>query len=59
MYLQHFGLSHAPLGKQVEQLWDDGDYHELRERFQWLLDSPGIGMMKVRRVSVKQPCYVN
>ncbi len=45
MYLQHFGLTHAPLGKQVNQLWDDGDYHELRERFQWLLDSPGIGLM--------------
>ena len=31
MFLQHFGLSHAPLSKQVEQLWDDGDYSELRE----------------------------
>jgi len=45
MYLQHFGLTHAPLGKQVDQLWDDGDYSELKERFQWLLESPGIGLM--------------
>ena len=45
MYLQHFGLTHAPLGKQVKQLWDDGDYSEIRQRFQWLLDSPGIGLL--------------
>lgn len=45
MYLQHFGLTHAPLGKQVKQLWDDGEYGHIRERFQWLLDSPGIGLL--------------
>lgn len=45
MYLQHFGLTHAPLGKRVKELWDDGDISHLRERFQWLLDSPGIGLI--------------
>jgi len=45
MYLQHFGLTHAPLGKQVKQLWDDGEYTDVRERFQWLLNSPNIGLM--------------
>ena len=45
MYLQHFGLTHAPLGKTVTQLWDDGGLSQLRDRFQWLLDSPGIGLM--------------
>lgn len=45
MYLQHFGLSHSPLGKQVKQLWNDGDLSAIRERFQWLLDSPGIGLL--------------
>jgi len=45
MYQQHFGLKHAPLGKQTPELWDDGTYATLQERFQWLLDSPGIGLL--------------
>lgn len=46
MYLQHFGLTHAPLGKNsTAPLWDDGQYTRLAERFQWLLDSPGIGLL--------------
>jgi MSHA biogenesis protein MshM len=44
-YLQHFGLTHAPLGKQVQELWDDGAHPDLAARFQWLLDSPGIGLL--------------
>lgn len=24
MYLQHFGLRHAPLGKEIPEPWDDG-----------------------------------
>lgn len=44
-YLQHFGLTHCPLDKQVKDLWDDGEYSYLRDRFQWLLDSPGIGLL--------------
>lgn len=46
MYLQHFGLTHAPLDKgNSAPLWDDGQYRHLEERFKWLLQSPGIGMM--------------
>lgn len=45
MYLQHFGLKHAPLGKQTPELWDDGAYAALQSRFQWLLDSPGLGLL--------------
>jgi type II secretory pathway predicted ATPase ExeA len=45
MYQQHFGLTHAPLGKQTLELWDDGTLTTLRSRFQWLLDSPGLGLL--------------
>lgn len=45
MYQQHFGLKHAPLGKQVPELWDDGTLTTLQARFQWLLESPGVGLL--------------
>ena len=45
MYRHHFGLKHLPLGKETAELWDDGALGLLRERFQWLLDSPGIGLL--------------
>ena len=45
MYLQHFGLTHAPLGKQVKALWNDGQISQLEERFSWLLESPGVGLL--------------
>ncbi len=45
MYLQHFGLRHAPLGKDAGELWDDGMLAHLKERFNWLLQSPGIGLI--------------
>lgn len=45
MYLQHFGLRQAPLGKDSSELWDDGALAQLRERFQWLLESPGLGLL--------------
>jgi type II secretory pathway predicted ATPase ExeA len=45
MYLQHFGLRHAPLGKDSSDLWDDGLMAPLQERFVWLLQSPGIGLL--------------
>ena len=45
MYLQHFGLKHAPLGKQCKVLWDEGQLERLSTKFQWLLDSPGIGLL--------------
>ena len=45
MVLQHFGLTHDPLGKANTELWDDGPHARLAERFQWLLDSPGVGLL--------------
>jgi len=45
MYLQHFGLHHPPLGKDLVELWDDGALALLAERFNWLLQSPGLGMI--------------
>lgn len=46
MYLRHFGLTHPPLGKATTgELWDDGPLARLRERFLWLLEAPGIGLL--------------
>lgn len=45
MYRQHFGLKHPPLGKEHTELWDDGTLTQLHERFQWLLQSPGLGLL--------------
>jgi MSHA biogenesis protein MshM len=45
MYRHHFGLRHAPLGKNSTELWDDGALACLRERFKSLLDRPGVGLL--------------
>jgi hypothetical protein len=45
MYRQHFGIKAAPLGKEQSELWDDGALACLHERFQWLLQSPGLGLL--------------
>jgi MSHA biogenesis protein MshM len=45
MYQQHFGLTHPPLGKDTPALWDDGALEHLQQRFTWLLESPGIGLL--------------
>lgn len=45
MYRQHFGLSQSVLGKDSIELWDDGAHTLLRERFAWLLQSPGLGLL--------------
>ena len=45
MYLQHFGLRHAPLGKELTEPWDDGALAHLTQRFNWLLQTPGIGLL--------------
>jgi MSHA biogenesis protein MshM len=45
MYLAHFGLRHAPLGKDTTELWDDGALTLLKERFQSLLSAPGLGLL--------------
>lgn len=45
MFRRHFGLTHCPLGKQTQTLWDDGVLETLNHRFNWLLESPGIGLL--------------
>ena len=45
MVLQHFGLTHYPLGKTHTELWDDGFLARLNQRFTWLLESPGVGLL--------------
>jgi type II secretory pathway predicted ATPase ExeA len=45
MYRQHFSLNNHPLGKGSKHLWDDGEIAELQTQFQWLLDTPGIGLL--------------
>ena len=45
MYRQHFGIKAAPLGKEQSELWDDGALACLNDRFQWLLQSPGLGLL--------------
>jgi len=44
MYRHHFGLTHDPLGKDTPELFEDGQLTPLKERFAWLLESPGIGL---------------
>lgn len=45
MYHHHFGLRHAPLGKESTDLWDDGQVAAFREHFQGLLNRPAVGTM--------------
>jgi len=45
MYRRHFGLTHCPLSKQTKTLWDDGTLEALNQRFNWLLESPGVGLL--------------
>jgi len=45
MYRQHFGLTSQPLGKDTQQLWDDGPIAALKESFQWLLENPGVALL--------------
>jgi MSHA biogenesis protein MshM len=45
MYLSFFGLAHAPLGKESIQLWDNGQLAGLIQQFNWLLQSPGVGLL--------------
>lgn len=45
MYRQHFGLTHAPLGKDCKMLWGNGQLDDLERQFKWLLNSPGVGLL--------------
>ena len=45
MYQSFFGLTQPPLGKESNQLWDNGQLAGLSQQFNWLLQSPGIGLL--------------
>jgi MSHA biogenesis protein MshM len=45
MYQSFFGLTHAPLGKDSNLLWDNGQLAAFTQQFNWLLHSPGIGLL--------------
>lgn len=45
MYRQHFGLTHAPLGKECKALWGSDQLSDLDRQFKWLLRSPGVGLL--------------
>jgi MSHA biogenesis protein MshM len=45
MYRKFFGLKHAPLGKDYLKLWDNNQLAVLEQQFNWLLQSPGIGLL--------------
>jgi MSHA biogenesis protein MshM len=45
MYKAFFGLTHAPLGKECPVLWDNGQLSKFNQQFNWLLQSPGVGLL--------------
>lgn len=45
MYRQHFGLKHAPFGKDCIELWHTKPHEDLERQFKWLLKSPGLGLL--------------
>lgn len=45
MYKSFFALTKAPLGKDSLQLWDNGQLTGLEQQFNWLLQSPGVGLL--------------
>jgi MSHA biogenesis protein MshM len=44
-YLQHFNLSRNPFDKNIQTLWQSEQLNILEKRFQWLTESPGIGLL--------------
>lgn len=45
MYRQFFNLTQAPLGKASLNLWDNGQLAGLTQQFNWLLQTPGLGLL--------------
>lgn len=45
MYRNHFGLKHHILDKEVPVIWNNPQFEALSNRFEWLLTSPGIGLL--------------
>lgn len=45
MYLQHFGLKHDPLGKNIHQAVMHHQYELLKNKLNWLAQTNGIGLI--------------
>jgi type II secretory pathway predicted ATPase ExeA len=45
MYQSFFGLTQAPLGKECLALWENEQFSALTQQFNWLLQSPGVGLL--------------
>jgi MSHA biogenesis protein MshM len=45
MYRSFFGLTQPPLGKNSLRLWDSGQLAGFAQQFNWLLQSPGVGLL--------------
>jgi type II secretory pathway predicted ATPase ExeA len=45
MYRQLFGLTQVPFGKDCKELWKNAQLADLDRQFQWLLKSPGLGLL--------------
>lgn len=44
-YLQHFGLKHDPLGKNVRSIVHSDQETQLKQKLNWLLQTKGIGLI--------------
>ena len=45
MYRSFFGLTQPPLGKSSLNLWNSEQIKGLEQQFNWLLQSPGVGLL--------------
>jgi len=44
-YLQHFGLKHDPLGKNIQQTVHSTQQSQLTQKLNWLLQTKGVGLI--------------
>jgi type II secretory pathway predicted ATPase ExeA len=44
-YLQHFGLKHDPLGKNIQQTVNSTQQSQLTQKLNWLLQTKGVGLI--------------
>lgn len=44
-YLQHFGLKHDPLGKNIRSIVQSAQADQLKQKLNWLLQTKGVGLI--------------
>ena len=44
-YLQHFGLKHDPLGKNIRSIVHSTQENQLKQKLNWLLQTKGVGLI--------------